>query len=175
MFKFIGGDYTEYTGMNINSAFCCLIMIITFIRIYRVLSLILPEIVIKPLKYVSHNINKFYCVSYVLIMGTSYITEIELTRDIDAIKAWLIVSFLTAGIIIFCKKCLEVNFANFFAKHKLFWILLAWILSIAAACFAFSSFDTLPNFLNYYLGYEQHKKDDRQPKIICRLKISYAS
>ena len=58
-----------------------------------------------------------------------------------------------AGIIVFYKKFLENNFANFFSKHKLFWILTACILSVTAAGFAFTSFDAYPNFINDYLGF----------------------
>ncbi len=151
VFRFRYGDTVKFTRMYLPDALCCIVFVVTLAGICWLLSHVLPEALMKPAAYLSKNINKFYCVSYCVIITVCYFVE-ETSPNTVIFGVSTAITLLTAGIIIFYQRFLERSFVAFFSRHALFWTLAVWIASFIIAFIVFNVYDEYPNFLNYYLG-----------------------
>ena len=150
VFRLRNGDFVKFTRMFLPDALCCIVFVLTLTGIYWLLSRVLPEAVIKQLEYFSKNINKFYCVSYCIIIASyDFVGETLSTSKLLAL--WTAFTLMNAGIILFYQKFLERRFAAFFSRHSLFWTLAVWVVSFIITYIVFSVYDEYPNFLNDYL------------------------
>ena len=113
---------------------------------------IVPARAAPVLTYPSKHINKFYCVSWVLIMFAGYFAEMELANDFQTIAAWIACFALSTGIIVLYNCKLKMPFQRIFGSHYAFWMALVVIVVVAVAICGYMACDgAYPNFLNGYL------------------------
>ena len=150
--------YPDFTGMGTPDALACLVIVLTEIGIMAAIGSLLSDKVMKPFSFISSNINKFYCVSWCLIIFTYAILDgafdIHVATDLGAVIVWVVLLTLTWLIIVIYKKWLEKPMGRFFRKKMFFWIALVWVGSAAIAIAVFpriTDYDAYPNYLNEYL------------------------
>ena len=113
---------------------------------------LIPSKAAPVLTYPAKHINKYYCVSWVLIMFTCYFTDCELGNDPATIIAWLVCFALSTGIIILYDRKLKAYSRRVFEDHYAFWMTLVVIAVVTAGVFGYIACDgSYPNFLNGYL------------------------
>ena len=151
VFRFRDGDLVKFTRMFLPDALSCIVFVLTLTGICWVLSHILPEAVMKPVEYVSKNINKFYCVSYCVIIPCCRLVG-QPSSNAVILALWIALTLLTAGIIMLYQRYFERSFVDFFSRHALFWTLAVWAVSLVIAFIVFNAYDEYPNFMNDYLG-----------------------
>ena len=136
-------------------ALLCLICNVGLISLMYYISLIVPAKAVPVLTYPSKHVNKYYCISWVLIMPLSFFVGTFLTNDPQTIAAWLICLALTTGIIVLYNNKLKTSFQRIFEGHYAFWMTLVVIAAAAAVISGYIACDGVyPNFLNEYLGAE---------------------
>ena len=148
-------NYSDFTGIGLPDALACLVLILFEISILALIGNLLSEKALRPIYYISGNINKFYCVSWFIILFFDallvYVLGISMDSDWKAFLSWIVIAFLTAGVIVFYQRFLEKGMKKFFGKCPLFWIILIWVVSFAIAFYVFPRVSVYPNYMNNYL------------------------
>ena len=133
-------------------AIMCLICNLGLFSLMYYIGRLIPAKVSDVLTYPAKHINKYYCVSWVLIMVMSFYSDMELCTDPVTIAAWLVCLALTTGIVVLYDKRLRGPFQRVFEDHYAFWMTLVVTAVVAAAVAGYIACDgTYPNFLNDYL------------------------
>ena len=136
-------------------ALMCLICNVGLMSLMYYIGLIVPAKLAPVLTYPSKHINKYYCISWTLIMPLYYFAGTFLTNDLQTIAAWLVFFAATTGIIVLYNKKLKTSFQRIFEDHYAFWMTLVVIAVASAAICGYIACDgSYPNFLNEYLDAE---------------------
>ena len=130
----------------------CLICNVGLFSLMYYIGRLIPAKVSDVLTYPAKHINKYYCVSWVLIMVMVYYSDLKLGTDPVIIAAWLVCLVLTTGIVVLYNKKLKEPFRRVFEARYAFWMTLVVIAVVAATVSGYIACDgSYPNFLNDYL------------------------
>ena len=146
-------DERWFAHRMLPDALMCLVCNVGLISLMYYLGRIIPAKVAPVITYPSKHINKYYCVSWVLIMIATYYANPELDSDLPTIIAWLICTALTTGIVVLYNNKLKKPCQIVFGRHYAFWMTLVVIAVVAAFVCGYIACDgNYPNFLNDYLA-----------------------
>ncbi len=149
-------EWRSIAYVNIVDAGCQLICNFSMLCMFYFLTLIMTEKIMKGVYFVSHNINRYYCVHLVFVHAISALFPVFFGENpIDsALKCYL----TALGVLILCTIIIWYYDLKMFAplhkaldRHIYFWYALVVILSIAACVFASLGGDTYPNLYNDYM------------------------
>lgn len=153
------GDFTQetmQTGVIFPDALGIILLdLVVFGVVYKISKLFksgnLPVAIAFPAKH----INKYYCISWVLIDFTTMfllVTRGELLDDvIPAFGLALVILAACTLIILFYERFLHKFFSSIPKPIVLVLFGLIWAISIAIAVWAYPQLTEYPNYLNYYL------------------------
>ena len=145
-------DERWFAHRMLPDALVCLVCNIGLISLMYYLGLVIPAKAAPVITYPAKHINKYYCVSWVLIMAVSFYANPEFDSDLSTIIAWLICAALTTGIVVLYNSKLKEPCQLVFGRHYAFWMTLVVIAVVAAAVCGYMACDgNYPNFLNGYL------------------------
>ena len=152
--RLFSGDETGLCFITLFDACGCIFSSITFIGL---LWLILGRFDIRPFTFISRNINKYYCLSYVYIIVLSGITRLEVLPQDSVLVALgfsAIVFALVTGSILLAKRKPLSTIGAFLMGHKLAFFATVWVVGIALTVIGYVEcyqIDAFPNMFNWYL------------------------
>lgn len=146
----IGSEMTGYCWMRLPDAAGCILIAMTLAGLIFLLS---GGKKIALCSEISGNINKYYCVSWALIVILFYSTDYVTYKNNNMMFLAMLagVFLLTMLIIRTYQKNMEQRFAAFFGRHKAFWLCFVWIAAICITVFSFTAATEYPNMFNGYL------------------------
>ncbi|MCQ2398647.1 MAG: DUF1624 domain-containing protein [Sphaerochaetaceae bacterium] len=108
------------------------------------------------LTFIGRNLNKFYCVSWVIINFVATVIRIigvwGKTGSLVTVAVCSFVIVLTYLIVLLYKKSLEEKFRKFFGKHRKLWIVMMWVIvAVAAVAIIVYGQNDFPGMYNGYL------------------------
>lgn len=141
--------------MGIADALAQLVCNVCFICIGFYVSNILPEGMYKGVSFISGNINRFYCVQWVLIAFVNValsLLSIEVTQALALYAIALALIVLTWLIVSFYSTQLAKGWAEAIGKNKVLWYGLVVAASVLACVWAYGAGLPMPNMWNDYLA-----------------------
>lgn len=133
-------------------AIVCIPVNVGLISFFYFLGRLVPQKAVPVLVHPSKHINRYYCVSWVIIQS-AFLLPIRypsLSSDGAVMIAWGCVLLATILAVTVYSRWLQQRTEVFFGKHRTFWAALVWIICIASFVWAICNFDSYPNFLNGY-------------------------
>ena len=128
------------------------------ICVFFFLASVLPAICMKPVSFISKNINRYYCVHSVIIFWIgAFIISTGLSKDdisapVCYLLAFSVIAATTFIAWLYSWKLRDI-LVPFFAKHAYVWTVIVLVLSIAACCWASLGPNNFPNLVNDYEGW----------------------
>ncbi len=160
----IGYDQPVFTAINEWKSFCymrlpdalAMFFINTLVLcIWFFVTSGLSDKAMGPVKFISGNINRYYCVHSVFIYIAYGIFELALGIEVDSpAKCYLTALFIliaTTAVIAFYEKNMAKKCAEFFGRHKIMWYVAVIALSVAVCVWAAVGAEDFPNVVNDYL------------------------
>ena len=145
-------DERWFAHRMLPDALVCLFCNVGLISLMYYIGLIIPAKTAPVITYPAKHINKYYCVSWVLIMIAYFYANPEFDSDLPTILGWIICTALSTGIIVLYNTRLKVPVQQIFVNHYAFWMTLVVIIVITAGICGYIACDgDYPNFLNGYL------------------------
>ena len=146
-------DERWFAHRMLPDALVCLVCNVGLISLMYYIGLIIPAKVAPVITYPAKHINKYYCVSWVLIMIMMFYANPEFDSDLPTILGWIICTALTTGIIVLYDHKLKKPCQLVFGRHYAFWMTIVVIAVVAAAVCGYMACEgSYPNFLNDYLS-----------------------
>lgn len=144
----------SFNSMGITDALAQLVCNVCFICIGFYVSNILPEGIYKGVSFISGNINRFYCVQWVLIAfvdAALSLLSIEVTQALALYAIALALIVLTWFIVLYYSTHLAKGWAEAIGKNKALWYGLVVAASVIACVWAYGAGLPMPNMWNEYL------------------------
>lgn len=148
-------DWKSFCYMRLPDALATMFANMLMLIIFFFLSLHAHEKVTHCIKFISGNINRYYCVHSVLIYmlvsillffaGGFYTSAGQCYLTAAAVLA------LTTLIVIVYDRYLAKRLTAFFGKHTLFWYAVVILLSVVICVWAISSGSVFPSLANDYM------------------------
>lgn len=159
-----GYDQPVFTAINEWKSFCymglpdalAMFLINTLVLcIWYAVTSGLSEKAMQPVRFVSRNINRYYCVHSVFIYMVAAVIELALGTVIQTpAMCYLTALIILAGttvIIFFYEKYMAKKCSEFFGKHKIMWYVIVIAMSVAICVWSAMGASEFPNITNDYL------------------------
>ncbi|MBQ9334239.1 MAG: DUF1624 domain-containing protein [Lachnospiraceae bacterium] len=115
----------------------------------------LSDKAMEPVRFVSRNINRYYCVHSVFVYIAAGVLGLALGIEINSpAKCYLtalIIFICTTVTVWFYEKYMVRKCAEFFGRHKYIWYAIVIILSVAVCVWSAAGVSEFPNIVNDYL------------------------
>ena len=149
-------DLNAFNNMSITDALAQLLCNTFLICVSFFVTKILSERILKGVSFISGNVNRFYCVQWVLVSLIDGFFSLYCFHFVNS-NCWLL--YLTALAVILVTWIvvsvysgrLAPKWAAFFGKRRALWYGVVIAASVIACAWAYGAGMPMPNYLNNYL------------------------
>lgn len=148
-------EWKSFCYMRLPDALAMFFINTLVLCIWFFVTLPLPDKAMKPVGFISKNINRYYCVHSVFIYMTMglFINCLGLDTDSPArcYLTALVILIITTAVVWLYEKYMARKCAVFFGRNKAIWYVLVIALSIAVCVWSAAGVSEFPNLVNDYL------------------------